>query len=333
VEPESNPPTNIHVLIGRNGVGKTYLLNLMTRALVEKDASTRQVGRFISEELSEDKELFANLVSVSFSAFDPFEPLPTQRDKSASMHYSYIGLKRTNNIGGDIGTPKSHDTLTREFVKSVKKCLTGARGIRWRRAMEMLESDPNFREADVTTLTDEIGDAEFKKRASSLFGPLSSGHKIVLLTITQLVETVEERTLILLDEPEAHLHPPLLSAFIRALSDLLVNRNGVAIIATHSPVVIQEVPKSCVWKLRRNGDEATAERPEAETFGENVSVLTREVFGLELTQSGFHKLLQAAVAQNGSYRSVVNHFNGELGAEARAIVQALIEARDAIDES
>jgi hypothetical protein len=44
VEPDSEPPTNIHVLIGRNGVGKTYLLNLMTRALAEEDASRREVG-------------------------------------------------------------------------------------------------------------------------------------------------------------------------------------------------------------------------------------------------------------------------------------------------
>jgi predicted ATP-dependent endonuclease of OLD family len=72
---------------------------------------------------------------------------------------------------------------------------------------------------------------------------MSSGHAIVLLTITRLVATVEEKTLVLLDEPESHLHPPLLSAFIRALSDLLYDRNGVAIIATHSPVVLQESSK------------------------------------------------------------------------------------------
>ena len=34
VEPESFPPTNIHVLIGRNGVGKTHTFNLMVKALV-----------------------------------------------------------------------------------------------------------------------------------------------------------------------------------------------------------------------------------------------------------------------------------------------------------
>ena len=121
-------------------------------------------------------------------------------------------------------------------------------------------------------------DAQFKKRASGLFGKLSSGHKIVLLTVTRLVETVEERTLILLDEPEAHLHPPLLSAFVRALSNLLIDRNGVAIIATHSPVVLQEVPRNCVWKVRRTGRHVNAERPEIETFGENVGVLTRYPF-------------------------------------------------------
>jgi len=116
--------------------------------------------------------------------------------------------------------------------------------------------------------------------------------KIVLLTITRLVEEVEERTLVLLDEPEAHLHPPLLSAFIRSLSNLLIDRNGVAIIATHPPVVLQEVPKSCVWNIRRSESEIKVERLEIESFGENVGILTREVFGLEVTQSGFHKLLK-----------------------------------------
>ena len=42
--PESQPPTNIHVLIGRNGVGKTHLLNHMTRALVEAGANVTDVA-------------------------------------------------------------------------------------------------------------------------------------------------------------------------------------------------------------------------------------------------------------------------------------------------
>ena len=79
---------------------------------------------------------------------------------------------------------------------------------------------------------------------------MSSGHKIILLTVVNLVNFVEEKTLVIMDEPEEHLHPPLVSAFIRALSELMSYRNGVAIIATHSPVIVQEVPRRCVWKIR-----------------------------------------------------------------------------------
>jgi predicted ATPase len=328
VEPESQPPTNIHVLIGRNGVGKTHLLNLMARALVEEGATDRQVGRFVSNDNNQSTNPFANLVSVTFSAFDPFEPLPVPRNKSSGVEYAYIGLKRIGTTAdGKPLAPKSHTRLSREFSDSVRICRHGARAARWRRALQMLESDPIFKDAEVAELADESVDDDLNARALLLFGKLSSGHKIVLLTITRLVETVEERTLVLLDEPEAHLHPPLLAAFVRTLSDLLINRNGVAIVATHSPVVLQEVPKRCAWKIRRSGRDVRAERPEIETFGENVGVLTHEIFGLEVTHSGFHKLLHDAVIDDGSFAAVVDRFGGELGGEALAIVRALIAAR------
>lgn len=330
VEPESMPPTNIHVLIGRNGVGKTHLLNHMTRSLVDKRADAAEVGSFnVVSDDGLDGDVFANLVSVTFSAFDPFEPLPSRRDKSEGMQYSYIGLKRIGSTeDGRPLAPKSPERLSSEFSGSVLVCSAGARLVRWRRALEMLETDPIFREADVASLADQERDDEvLKATARKLFGKLSSGHKIVLLTITRLVETVEERTLVLLDEPEAHLHPPLLSAFVRALSDLLVNRNGVAIVATHSPVVLQEVPASCAWKIRRSGRRVEVERPDVETFGENVGVLTREVFGLEVTHAGFHKLLRDAIGEDQDFRAVLEKFGSKLGGEARAIVRALIANR------
>jgi len=336
VEPESEPPTNIYVLIGRNGVGKTRLLNGMTRALVGAESEDEDVGSFegTTEDLL-DERLFANLVSVTFSAFDPFGPLPSRQDKSSGIQYAYIGLRRTG-LGedGKPHPPRTPDQLSSVFGSSVWLCRQGARASRWRRALEMLEADPIFKDAEVASLADnDLPEKEFRTRARTLFGKLSSGHKIVLLTITRLVETVEERTLVLLDEPEAHLHPPLLSAFVRALSDLLINRNGVGIIATHSPVVLQEVPKNCVWKVRRTNVRVEADRPEIETFGENVGVLTREIFGLEVTDSGFHKMLRDAVSDHDSYDEIVERFGRELGGEAKAIVRALIAAQTAGDDA
>jgi predicted ATPase len=331
VLPESQPPTNIHVIIGRNGVGKTYLLHLMTRALVEAGASPKQVGAFAFGESDEPNLHFANLVSVTFSAFDPFEPLPPAKSRAEGIHYSYIGLKRFKR-GDTLATaPKSHRMLAKEFVDSMRVCSRGAKLARWQKALENLEADPIFKEADVAGLARASNDDNFEKSASSLFNKLSSGHKIVLLTTTKLVETVEERSLVLLDEPEAHLHPPLLSAFVRSLSDLLIDRNGVAIVATHSPVILQEVPRSCVWKLRRSGHEVDAERPDIETFGENVGILTREVFGFEVTHAGFHKLIQDAANTSSDFDAALGRFDEQLGAEGRAILRSLIAERDSRD--
>ena len=136
-----------------------------------------------------------------------------------------------------------------------------------------------------------------------------------------------------MDEPENHLHPPLLAAFIRALSELLIDRNGVALIATHSPVILQEVPKSCVWKINRNGYEVKAERLEIESFGATIGALTREVFGLEVRQSGFHKMLIDEVKKGLDYNSIIEKFNYELGDEARLLLRTLIILRDEKNET
>lgn len=328
VKPESNPPTNIHILIGRNGVGKTHLLNNMIHSLVDEQLDSDEVGYFLSDAEENREEFFANLVSVTFSAFDTAEQPAEQTDASKGIRYFCVGLRHPLSEDEKSLRPKSTDELLAEFVESAKACRIGSKKIRWIRAINMLESDPMFKAAEVGELAAITSEIKFKTRARYLFKKLSSGHKIILLTITRLVETVEERTLVLLDEPEGHLHPPLLSAFTRALSDLLIRRNGVALIATHSPVVLQEVPRSCVWILRRSGNEMAVDRPQLETFGENIGSLTREVFGLEVTNSGFHKMLLDAVNEYDDYEDILQHFNGELGMEAKAIIQALLATKN-----
>jgi len=335
VNPESNPPTNVHVLIGRNGVGKTHLLNSMVKALVVDDKtgkieSTSKFSVIVNpSETLKDETLFAGVVSVAFSAFDPFDPYHEPKVKEQGMRYSYIGLKRpTDRGGGKRGTPKSYEMLTNEFVNSFMACISLGKTDRLKAAIHNLETDPLFSEISLNEIISNCEENELEKNIKSLFNKMSSGHRIVLLTITKLVEKVEEKTLVLIDEPEGHLHPPLLSAFIRSLSDLLLYRNGVAIIATHSPVIVQEVPRHCVWKLCRYGVQVNADRPEIETFGENVGILTREIFGLEVTESGYHQLLNEALINEKSFQNIINYFNNNLGIEARGILRGLIADRN-----
>ena len=341
VEPNTKPPTNIHILIGRNGVGKTTLLNNMVDALLPGRGSIEETGYFATlsprgKTAALNDDYFAGVVSVSFSAFDPFTPPLDQPDANAGMRYYYVGLKkRVVKEGQNLWGLKDRDDLCFDFNNSLKMCFAlTAKRARWINAVKKLESDFNFAEMDLCLLADVYAEdltndkRIFSERAVSLFKRMSSGHAVVLLTVTKLVETVEEKTLVLLDEPESHLHPPLLSAFTRALSDLLVNRNGVAIIATHSPVVLQEVPKSCVSILRRSRLSANVDRPAGETFAENVGILTREVFGLEVSKSGFHDLLAHSVAEGKSYEEVEQEYQYQLGFEGKTILRSMIVNRD-----
>lgn len=321
VVPESTPPSNVHVIIGRNGVGKTTLLKKIKGCLTTNEVGD---GRITFSTFNEST--FANIVYVSFSAFDDI--LPEVGSPTSNIKYAYVGLKKVSLT--DTIESKSLAELTEEFGNVFSNC-QGVKKKRIIRALTTLSSDPLFKEYRLLDLVEGLEQTEgtLLDRAKEKFSSLSSGHKIVLLTVTQLVDKVEEKTLILFDEPEAHLHPPLLSSLIRAISDLVIDRNGVAIIATHSPVVLQEVPSSCVWILQRiiHGSAPDAMRPAIETFGESVGSLTREVFGLEVTDTGFNKLIEQNIEEGDQYEDVLRRFNNKMGGEAKALVRLTLTRR------
>lgn len=302
------------MLIGRNGVGKTRCLKGIAHAILTTNAAPLESGAVYSMDYGPQDWGFSGLVAVSFSAFENFE-LP---DAGKGMRKEFIGLNRV-------------DTATKyaeQFRDSLEKSRSGPRRDRYLVAISTLENDPLFAEASIGSLLEQP-EPDWRASAIDLFDKLSSGHKVVLLTVTRLVELVDENTIVLIDEPEGHLHPPLLSAFVRALSDLLIKRNGVAIISTHSPVVLQEVPRSCAWILRRVGWEGAVARPTIESFGENVGTLTREVFGLEVANTGFHKMLSLAASDPlQTYDSISAKFENQLGAEAKAMLRSLLAQRD-----
>lgn len=343
IKASSTPSTNIHAIIGRNGCGKTTILNGMIDAITKTTTST---CRFIDNTYLRkpiEKSYFSSLISVSFSAFDPFTPPKEQSNPSKGTCYFYIGLKAQDKSG-------NHRTLLElriDFIKALVECFRIIKNRKlWLKAIESLGTDENFSSMKLSGLfsiyknlkvqakgsKQQVDSIEFREKLLQKSLPhlsqLSSGHAIVLFTITRLISTIEEKTLILLDEPEGHLHPPLLSAFIRTLSELLFEKNGVAIIATHSPVVLQEVPRSCVWKINRVRDLINPYRLEIETFGENVGVLTREVFGLEVVTSGYHSLLSKSVESGKNYQEILSDYNNELGMEARSVLKSLIINRD-----
>ncbi|MBQ0798300.1 MAG: AAA family ATPase [Porticoccaceae bacterium] len=343
VKVDSTPRSNIHAIIGRNGVGKTTILNDMIDAITNREGSNAKftdTGSGQETEISND--YFSSLVSVSFSAFDPFTPPQEQPYPAKGTCYFYIGLKDA--INGELH--RTINDLQNDCIKALINCFQESNKThRWLHAIEKLGSDENFSLMSLERLNstyidirknfiniEQSDSASFMDRYREAVAPIlsrmSSGHAIVLLTITRLIATVEEKTLVLLDEPESHLHPPLLSAFVRALSDLLYDRNGLAVIATHSPVVLQEIPSSCAWKIYRKGESVTSSRPTIETFAENVGVLTSEIFNLEVERSGFHEILDKSAQSGRAYEEILAEYDNQIGFEGRAILKVLIAKRD-----
>ena len=163
VKAGSKPSTNIHALIGRNGVGKTTVLNGMIEAITNIGSSA---GQFCDKEGWQSspiaKDYFSSLVSVSFSAFDPFNPPCEQPDPSKGACYFYIGLRKTD--GDDLHTLKDLPDLRIEFINSLKSCLSQqSRRTRWKRAIKALESDENFAEMQLLRLV-QYADEELEAK-------------------------------------------------------------------------------------------------------------------------------------------------------------------------
>ena len=180
VDPDSYPPSNIHVIIGRNGVGKTYLISNMIRSIIQPRNNLREnVGetRFLHDKQTA-VDHFSRIVFVSFSAFDELN------FKTKSEKFVRIGLPAHSG-------ENTHEHLNKIFAASFSACLHGPQRMLLTKVLHMLTSDPMFSESEIVTYCEE--DSQYDSDTLiSVFSRLSSGHKIILLSITQLVEKVME---------------------------------------------------------------------------------------------------------------------------------------------
>ncbi len=327
VLPNSLPPTNIHAIIGSNGTGKTTLIKNMIKSICNEDKSR---GEFVYA-LSDEDELgyFESVMCVSFSPFDNYS------DVESYKNFKYIGVRKEY---FEEGHRKINllDDIKNKFLESYKNCMVNkTKRNDWLEIIKMFGNDGDYlfgtyNFADMVC-NQSVLSYENTQEIEKIFDDLSAGHKEVLSIITRCIDQLAEKTILFVDEPENHLHPPLLSTMIRGISQMLIKRNGVAIISTHSPIVLQEIPSSCVWILNRQDKCLFGNRPEIETFGTNIGVLTNEVFGYEVKRSGFNMMLQKSVNQCDTYEEVLEEFNYQLGNEAKSMVRILLAQKGMSD--
>lgn len=119
---------------------------------------------------------------------------------------------------------------------------------------------------------------------------LSSGQKAVLVFLLRLFSGASQSGLVIVDEPETHLHPNYIGNLMQALNTSLQAKQALAVIATHSPYVVRHVPRSCVTVLRRQADVDGSEDsneyteflyPTFQTRGGDVELISEFVFEID----------------------------------------------------
>jgi predicted ATPase len=349
-------PKRIAVIIGRNGSGKSTLLARLARIAHASrwergTRSLQSLGRLIPEGIG-----FTRILTISYSAFDTFQvPGVTRRDREQIAHdiqagtgrYIFCGLRdiaqeleaQLAEKPGEDDTDqaitevelqdrqertllKSLEQIAAEFVRTLSQIERKNRVGILRDALAPILNDPSFNDLPERTITSLLG----PDRRQAFMGR-STGHKIVLHVITSLVAYAERKSLVLFDEPEAHLHPPLLAALMHGVRLILEKNDAFAIIGTHSPVVLQESLARHVHVIRREGDLTTIRRPSIQTFAENIGTITSEIFELTGNITDYHSILAQIAARSDTIEQIEQLFDGSLSMQGRAFVMSQLVKR------
>lgn len=296
-------PHRISVLVGLNGVGKTALMARLAMLITRFESTSKEQKRTAVGQTFEDlgevvpRPSLYTVVAVSFSAFDDFEiPKTAEGDK---YRYVYCGLRRQ---AGGIRDVSGIAERVHQLV------------------LEMSHAQRTYLSSILPQIIQrkDVGDlVQNPTRSRALYASLSAGQRIALNIISELIVSVRDRSLVLLDEPEIHLHPQLLSTLMAILGDILTASNSFAIVATHSPIVVQQVPSRSVLVMRRVAGRPLVNKPMIECFGENLTEIVRTVFEAVESDRGYEQVIDRLLEETGGDAAAVEaKFGGKLGLNA-----------------
>ena len=130
-----------------------------------------------------------------------------------------------------------------------------------------------------------------EEKLKEMFMKLSTGTKFFIHALLHLIAYTEENSIVLFDEPENHLHPPFLSFMMKSFRRIIHKNHSVMLIATHSPVILQETLSKNVFILCRKEKCFYHKHPAIETYGENFGFINSYVFNLTSDMSNYYDVI------------------------------------------
>lgn len=130
------------------------------------------------------------------------------------------------------------------------------------------------------------------------FSQMSSGELTMFFRFFPLIDKICDDCVVLIDEPETHLHPKWIKNYINLLVKLFGNFNVHFIIATHSPLIASDVPKECIIGLNRTNNNFIKQyNINEKTLGGETGDILQDVFNLEEYGGEFTKSKKEKIKQ------------------------------------
>lgn len=252
----SKPSTNIHAIIGSNGNGKSYILDRIVEDYLihpEKNKRIRKLiiisfspfdklssyKRFLLDDSFDRKINYIGLkdfyIKISTSDRLIVEQVKNNEHLENEFYTNFsLAIKKDRELLDKIiyEINKSHpNSLFKEInLNSIFNLDENQDYINFK---QKINSDKinyenkeiilkNKNELEIDFINSTISSEKFKNETIKKFRKLSSGYQMIIYTLTSLIAYLEKGNLVLYDEPEVYLHPPLLLTYIKLLRTIFI---------------------------------------------------------------------------------------------------------------
>ncbi|MCD8433564.1 AAA family ATPase [Tenacibaculum finnmarkense genomovar ulcerans] len=135
---------------------------------------------------------------------------------------------------------------------------------------------------------DYLNDIEFERNGRLItLSNMSSGEKMLLLRIISILNSIEQNSLIIIEEPELHLDPVWNRQLITLFQVILAGYNSHLLIATHNYSIINSVQQSNLVYLQDGAQNEISENTFLASYEELFRVLYGENFKSNTVEEEF----------------------------------------------
>lgn len=349
----------IAVLIGRNGVGKTQILLSIIKAAA-RSAPAEKIPGALAEAQFNPAPAFNSLLAFSSVSSDPYpeEIVPWEGE----VDYNYFSLikreaqdalsetdsltasladiirsKDTFELPGKPGQKKKRADILKEALtpqipfSSIHLPLASEipGGIIWTVTLSTGKYASLQSFSGEQRILEALHYLDWSRAPIIIENDaprrLSSGQLAMLRFAVQAIGAVQTGSLLLMDEPETHLHPNFISAFVELLHTILEATRSCAIIATHSAYIVREVPRSRVLVLQASDGIVEVSQPRLQTFGASIDSISHFVFGDAEVEHLHEMLLRKWLGSETKIEEVLEKYGEELNPESLSYIRRVLD--------